>query len=78
MYKRQLLNSENAAGSGRITLTSGFDNITPPTGGGGKRPAPSKTVSSAKTADAGVVIYAGMMLVSMAGTGAVLGKKKEF
>lgn len=76
--KGYLLNYENAAGSGRITLTSGFDNITPPTGGGGKRPAPSKTVSSAKTADAGVVIYAGMMLVSMAGTGAVLGKKKEF
>ena len=76
--KGYLLNYENAAGSGRITLTSGFDNITPPTNGGGKRPAPSKTVSSAKTADAGVVIYAGMMLVSMAGTGAVLGKKKEF
>ena len=78
LYKGYLMNYENAAGVGRITLTSGFDNITPPINGGGKRPAPSKTVSSAKTADAGVVIYAGMMLVSMAGTGAVLGKKKEF
>ncbi len=74
--KGYLLNYENAAGSGRIVLTtkSGGGNH----GGSGTGASAGEHVSSPKTADAGVVIYAGMMLVSMAGTGVVLGKKKEF
>ena len=35
-------------------------------------------VSSAKTFDAGVALYAGMALMSVAGSAVVIGKKKEF
>ena len=44
-------------------------------------PAASATttgVSSAKTFDAGVALYAGMALMSVAGSAVVIGKKKEF
>ena len=38
----------------------------------------NKGVDSAKTFDAGVVLYAGMALMSVAGSAVVIGKKKEF
>ena len=48
----------------------------------GKAPAAAGTttagVSSAKTFDAGVALYAGMALMSVAGSAVVIGKKKEF
>ena len=39
---------------------------------------PDKTVDSADTFDAGMMLYAGMALMSAAGTAVVIGKKKEF
>ncbi len=38
----------------------------------------STTVESAKTFDAGIALYAGMALASVAGSAVVIGKKKEF
>ena len=40
--------------------------------------AAAEGVSSAKTFDAGVALYAGMALMSVAGSAVVIGKKKEF
>ncbi len=45
-----------------------------PTGGS----ASGTTVESAKTFDAGIALYAGMALASVAGSAVVIGKKKEF
>ena len=44
----------------------------------GKTAAATTGVSSAKTFDAGVALYAGMALMSVAGSAVVIGKKKEF
>ena len=45
----------------------------------GKTTTPDKTgVNSAKTFDAGVAMYVGMSLLSVAGGAVVIGKKKEF
>ena len=44
----------------------------------GVKAAASTGVSSAKTFDAGVALYAGMALMSVAGSAVVIGKKKEF
>ncbi len=44
-----------------------------------KAPAASgTTIESAKTFDAGIALYAGMALASVAGSAVVIGKKKEF
>ena len=40
--------------------------------------ADNKGVNSAKTFDAGVAMYVGMSLLSVAGGAVVIGKKKEF
>ena len=46
---------------------------------GGKAAAETgKEITSAKTFDAGVVMYVGLSLASVAGTAVVIGKKKEF
>ena len=39
---------------------------------------PAEGVTSAKTFDAGVAMYVGMSLLSVAGGAVVIGKKKEF
>ena len=39
---------------------------------------PDKTVDSADTFDAGMALYAGMAIMSVAGSAVVIGKKKEF
>ena len=39
---------------------------------------PAEGVNSAKTFDAGVAMYVGMSLLSVAGGAVVIGKKKEF
>ena len=39
---------------------------------------PADGVTSAKTFDAGVAMYVGMSLLSVAGGAVVIGKKKEF
>ena len=46
---------------------------------GSTKPADTKTgVDSAKTFDAGIAMYVGMSLLSVAGSAVVIGKKKEF
>lgn len=54
--------------TGRIYIAGVGDNGTKPAEG----------VTSAKTFDAGVAIYVGMSLLSVAGGAVVIGKKKEF
>ena len=41
-------------------------------------PAGSTTTTSPKTFDAGIAMYVGMALTSVAGSAVVIGKKKEF
>ena len=45
---------------------------------GAKADDAKKGVDSAKTFDAGVAMYVGMSLLSVAGGAVVIGKKKEF
>ena len=45
---------------------------------GGKNTTPTTTNGSPKTFDAGIAMYAGMALMSVAGSAVVIGKKKEF
>lgn len=44
----------------------------------GTKPDSNKGVDSAKTFDAGIAMYVGMSLLSVAGSAVVIGKKKEF
>ena len=44
----------------------------------GKTTTPTTTNGSPKTFDAGIAMYAGMALMSVAGSAVVIGKKKEF
>ena len=57
------------------TLTVGADVIYVQTASG---TTAAEGVTSAKTFDAGVALYAGMALMSVAGSAVVIGKKKEF
>ena len=63
---------ENAAS----TYTTGFWYLSSGTPAAGTTAA--EGVTSAKTFDAGVALYAGMALMSVAGSAVVIGKKKEF
>ena len=59
------------------TITIGANTYTYLLGAAAATPAASN-VTSAKTFDAGVAMYAGLALMSVAGSAVVIGKKKEF
>ena len=62
-----------AVPSGYVALTGDWYVV------GDNTKTPDKTgVDSAKTFDAGVAMYVGMSLLSVAGGAVVIGKKKEF
>lgn len=65
------------AGSSVIAVPgyAGFEFIA---GAAGSTGDAAKGVTSAKTFDAGVAMYAGLALMSVAGSAVVIGKKKEF
>ena len=59
------------------TLNNGADTVYVKTGSGTTTPSTDKTTSP-KTFDAGIAMYVGMALTSVAGSAVVIGKKKEF
>ena len=70
-FQRQNLSAAKPAG--QVWVTGGIYII------GAANTTPDKTgVNSAKTFDAGVAMYVGMSLLSVAGGAVVIGKKKEF
>ena len=67
---------EAPAGSKTETLTGVDGYVVVPNGASTTTPAGSTT--SPKTFDAGIAMYVGMALTSVAGSAVVIGKKKEF
>ena len=65
-----------AAGAGTVAVVKGY--VVGYTYTAGTTAATTTTTSSPKTFDAGIAMYVGMALTSVAGSAVVIGKKKEF
>ncbi len=65
-----------AAGAGTVDTFAGY--VIGYTYTAGTTAATTTTTSSPKTFDAGIAMYVGMALTSVAGSAVVIGKKKEF